>query len=143
MKELKRMLKGHCSNNVISVKINKDIIDCIVKDLQSDSVTGEIIHIDLQTVDKNRYVKLKVPVKFKGKEKLQAQGLVLQVIKPEITVKGSIDLIPDSISVNVEDKKLGDHVIIQDCQINKNLKVLSEPNILAIVVSQDKMDMVS
>ena len=138
MNKIKKILKNH-TNQIIAVEINDDIKDCIVKELQVDCITGEIVHVDLQTVDKDSYTKVKVPITFSGKETFEPKGLMLQVLIPEIEVKGKVGLIPKSVTVNVEGKELGDKITLEDVHINEELRILNEKDsILAVVIGKDQ-----
>jgi len=139
MNKLRKELKQN--NQTISVKINDDVKDCIVKEVQFDCITGEILHVDLQTVSKDSYVKLKVPVYYSGKEKLESKGLLLQVLMTEVEVKGKVESIPESITIDVDNKELGDKILLKDLNVDKQVKILEESDsVLAVIISKDSKD---
>lgn len=79
----------------------------IVKDLQFQAVTDEIMHIDFQEVSLNCPVIMEVPVVLTGHaEGVKAGGkLTLQMRK--LKVKALYNQIPEKLSINVDSLGLG------------------------------------
>ncbi len=46
----------------------------LIKEIQKESTTGEILNIDMQAVSHDEVIKNSIPVKFEGKEQLEHKG---------------------------------------------------------------------
>ncbi|AEF94997.1 50S ribosomal protein L25 [Desulfotomaculum nigrificans CO-1-SRB] len=145
MNKLLRVLKNHREGAKVQVKIGEHIKQCIVKEVQRDPITGKVLHIDLQTVTDNDTVRVKIPVLFKGKNRLEEKKLLLQVFLPEVEVAGKVNLLPEFITVDVENKELGDKITVKDLlKVNDEIKILNEEDeILAVVSIGKELDIAS
>src|ERR1044071_1170340 len=65
-KEFLQILKGHGTNTVMSLKIGADAETVLVKDLQRDLLSHEIIHIDFQRISLTEKIEVNVPLHVKG-----------------------------------------------------------------------------
>lgn len=68
--QLPKILKTHLTSSVVSLEVNNDVKNCVIKDIQKD-MYGKIIHVDFQYVKANEVIKLKVPVTFEGQTALE------------------------------------------------------------------------
>lgn len=121
-----KILKNHGSNAKVWVKYGEEKKFGFVKEIQRHPVTAKIKHIDLQIVSLDQEVKLQLPIIFKGEANLLDNLLELQVHKTEIDVFGIMAIMPDSITIDVAEKKLGDTVTIKDFELNEKIAVTDE-----------------
>ncbi|MDP4091740.1 MAG: 50S ribosomal protein L25 [Bacillota bacterium] len=133
---LLKTLKGHVKNARVLIKVGGNDTHCIIKDIQKDPVTGKIIHIDLQSISASEIVKLKIPVVYKGRNKLEMKGFVLDTMMPEVEVIGSVDLIPESAEIDVSGKTQGDKIIVNDITIDNRIKLHHNMDeVVAVIVA--------
>jgi len=126
---LKKILGKHGSNYLEDSKFG------FIKEIQRDPVTAKITHIDVQLVSKDHEIKLQLPISFKGEENLIDNLLDLKIYKSEIDVFGSMALMPDSLSIDVANKKLGDTITIKDFSLDKLIKVTDkEDEVYATII---------
>ena len=120
---LKKIIAKHGQSAKVWVKLGDDKKLGFIKEIQKHPVSAKITHIDVQLVSKNHEVKLQIPLFFKGEDTLSAKLLQLQINKSEIDVLGRMDLIPESLSIDVSDKELGDTITIKDFNLSKEIKI--------------------
>lgn len=130
---LKKILAKHGSNAKVWVKYGDDKKLGFIKEIQRHPVTAKITHIDVQLVSKNHEIKLQLPIFFKGEETLTAKLLQLQIQKSEIDVFGRMDLMPDSVTIDVSEKEFGDTITIQDFKLDKNITITNENDVYASI----------
>ena len=135
---LKKVLGKHGSNAKVWVKIGEDMKFGFIKEIQRDPVTAKIIHIDVQLVSKDHQVKLQLHIAFKGEENLTPKQLQLQIHKSEVDVVGRMDLMPDSLSIDVSQMKLGDTITIKEFNLDKLIKVSDKEDEIYAAVTQLK-----
>lgn len=136
--ELIKILKKHGSNAKIWIKYGEDKKFGFIKEIQRHPVTAKINHIDVQLVSKDREIKMQLPISFKGEANVIDNLLELKIYKTEIDVFGSMGIMPDGISIDISQKKLGDTITIKDFDLNKLIKVTDDENQIYAAIAQLK-----
>ncbi|MCJ7688476.1 MAG: 50S ribosomal protein L25 [Clostridiaceae bacterium] len=140
LEALIKILKKHGSNAKVWVKYGEKKRFGFVKEIQRHPVSAKINHIDIQIVSLDHEVKLQLPITFKGEENLIDNLLELSVHKSEIDVSGTMTIMPDYVTIDVADKKLGDTVTIKDFDLNEKIKVTDEEDLIyAAVVARKEI----
>ncbi|MGH4121100.1 50S ribosomal protein L25 [Clostridium sp.] len=139
--ELIKILKKHGSNSKVWVKYGEEKKFGFVKEIQRHPVSAKINHIDIQIVALDQEVKLQLPITFEGESNLIDNLLELAVYKSEIDVFGTMDIMPDYVTINVADRKLGDSVTIKDFDLNEKIKVTDEEDeVYAAIVARKEIE---
>ncbi len=134
---LNKVIAKHGANAKVWINYNDSKKFGFIKEVQRDNVSGRIRHIDVQIVSKGRVMELDIPVIFKGEDGLARTGLQLQVYKAEVAVSGTMDLMPDSITVDVSNMQLGDSITSINLALDKQLKVLEPENtVYGVIINQ-------
>ena len=138
---LKKILGKHGSNAKVWVKYGEDKKFGFVKAIQRHPVSAKINHIDIQIVSLDHEIKLQLPISFKGEANLIDNLLQLQVQKSEIDVFGNMALMPDVVTIDISDKKLGDTITINDFDLDKKIKITDEEDQIyaAIIPMKEKL----
>lgn len=135
--QLPKILKTHLTSSVVSLEVNNDIKNCVIKDIQKD-MYGKIIHVDFQYVKANEVIKLKVPVTFEGQTALETNRLVLETFASEIEVQGGVEKLPEKIDIDVSDKKFEDKILAKDVTLPEGVHlVTAEDTLLALVAGTE------
>lgn len=138
---IRKILAKHGSNAKVCIKYGEKKRNGFVKDIQRHPVTAKIIHIDVQLVSKNHEIKLQIPVIYRGDEKLASKQLYLQVYKSEIDAFGKMELMPETIIVDVSEKILGDTITIKNFELDEQIKTNNtQEEIFAIVTQLREME---
>ncbi|CAM2961695.1 50S ribosomal protein L25 [Hathewaya histolytica] len=137
--KVESLLRKATGASIVQIKLNDDIKNCVVKDVQRDNLNNEVMHLDVQAFSKNEDVTVKVPINFKGIENLTNRRLLLETFVDEIEVTGKADGIPEAINLDVGSKDFGEKIMLKDIEIDKNLDILHEEDeVFAIVVSGER-----
>lgn len=124
--KIEKILGKATKASIIGVKLGDDIKNCVVKDIQRDSLNQSLIHLDMESFKSDDSIRVKVPIEFEGKAMLDNKKLILQTFLTELEVKGQVEKIPELIVVNLSDKKFGDTITLKDIQIDNDIEVLHE-----------------
>jgi large subunit ribosomal protein L25 len=113
--------------------------NCLIKEIQKDPATGRLLHVDLQSVEEDNLIKMRLPVVFKGRNLLEKKQFVLHVYIRELVVAGKVNSMPESIVVNLDEKKPGDKIMVKDIVLGKDVSFLGDKNeiIAAVTVSRE------
>lgn len=102
--------------NLIILQIEgKDPMECIVRTLQRDPVTDEIVHVDFMGVKRGQKVRVELKIKLVGTPKgVKTGGGVLQQIRNSVDVEVLPRDIQRSIELDVSNLRIGDSILIRD-----------------------------
>lgn len=108
---------------------------CILKDLQFDKVTDELLHVDLLELVEDKKVIATIPLKFTGAAIGVKEGGRLVLKMKSLKVKTYPRYLKAQIEVNVEDLQIGGNIRVEDVQVD-NYEILNSPRIpIASVVT--------
>lgn len=99
--------------------------NCVVQDIQFHPVTDRIVHIDLLQVQKDKPIRVNLPVGTEGAAIGVQNGGRLHVVYRRLPVIGLADQIPETIMLDIRNLELGDSLRVGDlsvdgCQIPLN-----------------------
>lgn len=134
---------GESSLIEVSVEGEKGKRLVLVKDLQRDSVGGNIIHIDFFETSAKEEVEVDVELVFEG-ESLAVKDLGGTLVKniQELSIKAMPADLPHEIKVSIDKlKTFEDHILVKDLLIPSGVKVLAkEDEIVASVVPPEDVE---
>ena len=139
-KELTQALRGERGRNLV-FKLSVDGKDelAMVKDLTTDPVTQELLHIDLYKIAEDKVLEVNVPFHATGRAAGVVQGGVLNITRRTLPVRTTPANIPVSIDVDVTDLELKDTVSVQDVEFPEGVECLLRPALtLAIILEPRK-----
>jgi large subunit ribosomal protein L25 len=110
------------------VKLNGDVYKCIMKDLQFDKVTDELIHVDLLELVEEKKVIADIPLKFVGNPVGVKEGGKLHIKMKALKVKTYPKYLKEHIEVNIDNLELNGNVRVEDVQV-ENYEIMNSPRI--------------
>lgn len=139
-KEINRFLKNHSTGSKATVKINDKEQLCVVKDIQYGLINKEPIHIDFYASSEYSHVKVTVPFKFVGREKLSAGRLVLNILENEIEIQGALKDLPEIIEIDVSGMTDGSEITMAQVSLPEGVKLLSKKDVIVakVVKAEDE-----
>lgn len=143
-RDLEKALK---TSKTIQVLLNLNISNgssetrsAMIKELQTDPVSREILHVDFYEIDLNRKILMKVPVVAKGKAAGVEMGGMLQIIRRELEVLCLPGQIPDAIEIDVTDLEINDSIHVKDIPIEGDLEIPADVDFTVITCLGKKME---
>jgi large subunit ribosomal protein L25 len=109
---------------IVNLEIDGKKHQAIMKDLQFDPVTDEVIHIDFKKISNDKPIKIEIPVEVEGFAKGIRSGGKLQVEVRRLKVMALPKYLPDSIKINVTELELGQSMRVSDLKF-ENLSILN------------------
>lgn len=121
--------------NIAVMDGDKEIKKCpaMLKDIQLEPVSKEMLHADFLEIDLNKPVHINVPVHTVGKAKGVELGGTLQVIRRELEILCMPLEIPESISLDVSDLDMGDSIHVKEIKI-EGIEIPADVNFTVITV---------
>jgi len=136
IKDLKKALSTEAGENVIiSLKVGDKTRTVIIKDLQTDPVKGDLLHVDLYQISLKEKLKASVPIEVRGEAPGVKEGGILQHRLREIEVECLPTEIPEFIPVDVSGLSIGDSLHVKDLRVTGDLKILAdgEESVISVV----------
>ena len=112
----------------------------MVRKIDVDPVSRQVIHIDFQRVLLDQKVKVQVPIHLEGEpDGVKNEGGVLDFITREIEIDCLPTAIPQTIVVDVSALHIGQHLEVKDLEIPSDVEVLEEEQLVIVAVAQSRV----
>ncbi len=137
LKEFKKLYKDRSVlNKIIQIAgLKGDIpLPAIIKELQRDAVSGEIIHVDFQYVSENKEIKLYIPVSLTGLPiGVKEQGGIVQQQLRQVHISSLPKNIPQKIVIDISALKIGNAIFLKDLKLT-DVHVFHNPETVIVSV---------
>jgi large subunit ribosomal protein L25 len=110
------------------VTVNGQSYKCILKDLQFDKVSDELIHADFLELVEDKKVIATIPIKFTGAAKGVKDGGKLITKMKALKVKTFPKYLKENIEVDLTELELNGNVRVEDVKA-ENYEILNSPRI--------------
>ena len=113
-------------SSVIQLKIDKDTVDVILKDLQRDPTKSYITHMDFFAVDKNKAVVVNIPIMFTNEDTcagVKLSGGIISHIQSELEVSCLPKDLPDNIVVDIAELEIGHSIHLSEIKLPANVEL--------------------
>ncbi|SFI80788.1 50S ribosomal protein L25 [Planctomicrobium piriforme] len=125
---------------VVDLDVGGKSEKALIKDVQWDTFSSYIMHVDFLRVDVDERVKIDVPLQLKGTAPGVAAGGVLEIPHHHVTIECLAIEVPDFILVRVAHLNVGDAVHVSDLQdLPEGVKVLNAPEMVLVHVIEPKV----
>ncbi len=108
----------------------------IIRDMQLDPVSEDLVHVDLQEVAMDKPIQVSVAVHHVG----EAAGVretfgILEMILREVQVSCLPASIPEILEVDVSNLMIGDVITVKDLKAPEGVRILNDPNQAVVTVA--------
>jgi large subunit ribosomal protein L25 len=110
------------------VKVEGKTYKCILKDLQFDKVTDELIHVDFLELVEDRPITATIPLKFTGTSKGVKDGGKLITKMKALKIKTYPKYLKENIEVDLTNLDLNGNLRVEDVKA-ENYEILNSPRI--------------
>ncbi|MCD8193204.1 MAG: 50S ribosomal protein L25/general stress protein Ctc [Tannerellaceae bacterium] len=118
---------------VIDLSIDGKKTKAIIKEVQFQPVTDEVMHIDLLEVSDNKPMVIEVPVVLEGHAEGVKAGGKLTLRMRKLKVKALYTNVPERLTINVENLGLGKTIQVGSLSFD-NLELLNAKNAVVCAV---------
>jgi large subunit ribosomal protein L25 len=115
------------------VKLSGDITEtALLREVQWDTYSKDIIHVDLLRVSEKELVETTVAVELKGTAPGITEGGVLQFVLHELHIECPAISIPEKLVANINDLHLGKAIHASDITLPEGAKLVSDPHLVVV-----------
>jgi large subunit ribosomal protein L25 len=131
-KDIYRLVHGHEGSTQllrVSFADSSESRMAIIRDIQYDPVSEDVLHLDLQEVAMDRPIQVSVAVHHVG----EAVGVkdtfgILEMILREVQVSCLPGNIPQVLEADVSGLRIGDVLTVKDLRPPEGVRILNDPN---------------
>jgi len=143
-RDFQRMISGVSTSNTIvdlEVEGGDGVHKTLIREIQVDPVSGEILHIDLNEISLTERIEIEVPVELEGVSPgVKNAGGILQHSIRSLAMRCLPHQIPERIVLDVSHLNVGDAIHVSDLDL-PDVEILVDPETtLANVVLPAKVE---
>ncbi len=131
-----RVLKSEAGENTIfKVSFNSESRDAMIKELQIDPVTDELLHVDLYQIAMDKIIRVSVPVVPVGEAVgVKSEGGFVDFINREVEIECLPKDIPENIEIDISSLHIHQSVKADDVKTPEGVEMLTEPDTVLILI---------
>jgi large subunit ribosomal protein L25 len=132
--------EGSVGQSIINLAIDggSKTQPAMIKELQTDPLSQDLLHIDFYEVSMDRKLKVNVPVSTTGKSVGVEMGGMLQIIRRELEVYCLPNAIPQEIVIDITNLDIGNSVHVEDIDLEGDVEIPHEVNFTVLTVLSPK-----
>lgn len=124
----------------IELSVDKKNYLTMIKDIHMDPVRNELMHVSFHAVNKNDPVEAEVPVHLNGDAPAVSKGNFINRPNDVVSVKALPADLPEVLNVDLSGlENPGDTLTVADLDVITNVEILSEPNMVLVVVEEPRV----
>ncbi len=134
--EIFKILRAETGENTIfQISFDSEIRDAMIKELQRDTVTDEILHADFIQITMDKIVRIFVPVITVGEAVgVKTEGGFVDLMTREVELECLPKDIPENIEVDISDLHLHQTFKVEDIAPAEGVEILSAPDTILVLV---------
>jgi large subunit ribosomal protein L25 len=127
-----RQIEG--GNMIVSLRLEGGERTALVREVQRDPLSHEILHLDFQEVSLTERVRVEVALHLTGASPGVKEGGILETITRHVEVECLATQIPDAMDVDVSALGIGDSVHVRDLAVPQGVTVLADADLTVATV---------
>lgn len=125
----------HKETVTVNLKVKDKDYLCVIKAIQHNPITDELLHVDFQHIHKKEKIKATIPVHISGTSPGIEKGGILDQHLHEVVVKCLPVHIPSCIDIDVTNLDLGQTVHLKDIDLpNVEFEISEETSIVTVLI---------
>lgn len=122
-------------NTIFKVSIDTDTQNAMIKDIQADPVTDEILHTDLIQIAMDKAIQVSIPIVLQGEAVgVKAEGGFVDVVTRELDVECFPKDIPEHVVLDISELHLNQSMKVEDIMAPENVEIHSDPDTVVVHV---------
>lgn len=135
-RQFKAVMKASAgSNPIFDLDVGGKKSKVIVRDMQLDPVTSNVLHVDFHAISMTKPVHLSIPIHLEGIPRgVKTDGGIMQTNMRTLEVSCLPSQIPEFVELDVTDLGIGDSIHVRDITL-EDVQILAEPQRTVVVIS--------
>ena len=137
--DLLKLLSEHGKSSVLNLKLGSKSYNVMVREMQTQPLTFDCIHVTFQHVFLDEATKAEVPLQAHGLDEITRKGFEFVQQLDMIPVTGLPNEIPSDISIDVSEMEAGDTMYVRDITFPKGIVTDMEEDRVVFSVSYPRI----
>ena len=135
-KDIIKILRSETGENTIfKVSFNSENRDVMIKELQIDPVTDELIHVDLYQIAMDKTIRVSVSVIPVGEAVgVKSEGGFVDFITREVEIECLPQDIPENIEIDISTLHVHQSVKMEDVSPPEGVEIITDPDTVLILI---------
>jgi len=133
-KNFSKHLKEHGKSGIFKINLGNEQVYVKINETQRDLIDGQVIHVDLQSIEMNKFVAMSVPLHFFGQALGVKNGGTVQQILRDVKVRALPTAIPESIHVNITELDIGDVLYLRQIALPPDVEVQHDLSTVVVTI---------
>ena len=129
--ELNREIHNNGEHAILNLIVDDEPHKVFIKELQRDSVSHKIIHVDMEEITKDKTITAEIPINYVGEDKIANSGAIVQREKNSVKVSCTAEKLPKFINVDLSKAEVGKVFRVADLEIGSEISI--DDNIDSII----------
>jgi large subunit ribosomal protein L25 len=123
-------------NTIFKVATDAEDVDAMIKELQVDSTTDEIIHADLIRISMDKPIRVMVPIVHRGEPVgVKTEGGFVDFVTREVEIECLPREIPESIPIEISDLHIHQSFKVENMILTAGIRVITDPGTVIVLIS--------
>ena len=135
-KDVIAILKSETGENTLfKLAFDSEKRDAMIKDLQTDPVSDELLHVDLIQIVMDKVLRVDVRIELVGEAVgVKTEGGFVDFVSREIEVECFPQDIPEQIEVDISGLHLHQSIKVEDIVPSEAIKITSDPETVVVLI---------
>ncbi len=128
-KELHELLRSGAGRHLVKITVDGKPADtALVRSVEREPISRSLIHIDLQRVGSKEAIRATIAIVLEGTPRgVKEQGGQLDFLTHHIDISGPADSLPDSLTIDVSNLALREHLSASDVKLPAGFTLVTPP----------------
>lgn len=119
---------------IIDLNLGGKKYPTLVKEVQKENISDEILHIDFNLIEKGHKIRVKVPLHLSGIAQGVRDGGILEHATHDIEVECEPDALPEKIEIDITNLEVNHALHVKDISIPEGVKLLTNPETVIAII---------
>jgi large subunit ribosomal protein L25 len=135
-KDVIKILKSETGlNTLFKIAVEGGERDVMIKDVQIDPISDQLMHADLIQIDMNKAVRVEVPIELLGEAiGVKTEGGFIDFMTRELQIECLPALIPERLTVDVSELHLHQSIKVAEVALPEGIKLITDPGAVVALV---------
>jgi len=119
---------------IIDLDLEGKRFAALLKEIQKETISGDILHIDFNLLRHDRKIRVRVPLHLNGTAKGVKDGGILEHSIHEIEVECDSDHLPEKIEVDITDLEANHALHLREIALPEGVKLITNPDTVFAII---------
>jgi large subunit ribosomal protein L25 len=119
---------------VIEIELPTGKQHVLIHQVQRDSLSGQIRHIDFRQINMNKPIETTVSMEYQGEAAGVKAGGILQIRTHEVEVRCLPDDLPSALHADISRLEVGENLHVSDLEVPDKVELLTDPSTVLVSV---------